>query len=92
MRKDKHGYIFDLLEPHDPSRKDNYQKAKGLAEFAQKHASSYGRIQLIRKSRGNDSLEHYYRLDFSDITVMRKVLAINSNEELDRIFETDAIV
>ena len=92
VRKNKHGYIFDLLEPHDPSRKDNYPKAKGLAEFAKKHASSYGRIQLIRKSRGNDGFEHFYRLDLSNITVMRKVLAIKSNEELDRIFDTDAIV
>lgn len=92
VRKDMHGYIFDLLEPHDPSRKDNYSKAKGLAEFAKKHMSSYGRIQLIRKLHGSDHLDHYYRLDLSNITIMRKVLAINSNEELDRIFKTDAIV
>lgn len=92
VRKDKHGYIFDILEPHDSSRSDNYPKAKGLAEFAKKHSGAYGRIQLIRKMRGNDGAEHYYRLDLSNITVMRKVLAINSNEELDRIFETDANV
>ena len=90
VRKDEHGYIFDLLEPHNPSNKDNYPKAKGLAEFARKHASYYGRIQLIRKKRGNDGVEHYYRLDLSNITVMRKVLAIKSNEELDCIFDTDS--
>jgi len=90
IRKDKHGYVFDLLEPHDPSRKDNYPKAKGLAEFARKHSSSNGRIQLIRKKRGGDGVEHYYRLDLSRIEVMRKVLVIKSNEELDKIFEDEA--
>ena len=26
VRADSHGYVFDILEPHDPSRKDNYPK------------------------------------------------------------------
>lgn len=90
VRQDQHGYIFDILEPHDSSRSDNYPKAKGLAEFAQQHSAAYGRIQLIRKYRGADTLEHYYRLDLTDIAVLRQVLAINSNEELDRIFESSA--
>lgn len=34
---DSEGYIFDVLEPHDPSRKDNYPKAVGLANFAEIH-------------------------------------------------------
>lgn len=37
VRADAQGYIFDILEPHDPSRKDNYPKAVGLAKFAEKH-------------------------------------------------------
>ncbi|WP_235827359.1 hypothetical protein [Acetivibrio saccincola] len=36
IRADSQGYIFDILEPHDPSRKDNYPKAVGLAKFAEK--------------------------------------------------------
>lgn len=90
VRKDKYGYVFDLLEPHDPSRSDNYPKAKGLAKFAEKHNALFGRIQLIRKKRGADGVERYYRLDLSNNAVMRKVRAINSNEELDRIFDSDA--
>jgi type III restriction enzyme len=92
VRKDKYGYIFDLLEPHDSSRSDNYPKAKGLAKFAEKHDAIFGRIQLIRKQRGADGVERYYRLDLSNNAVMRKVRAINSNEELDRIFDNDAII
>lgn len=86
VRQDAHGYIFDILEPHDSSRADNYPKAKGLAEFAQAHSNSYGRIQLIRKLTGADGASHFYRLDLTNITVQRRVKAINSNEELDAIF------
>lgn len=48
VRADSNGYIFDVLEPHDPSRKDNYPKAIGLAEFAEEYWAKFGRIQLIR--------------------------------------------
>jgi type III restriction enzyme len=90
VRSDTHGYVFDILEPHDASRKDNYPKAVGLAEFAEKHWDIYGRIQLIRKKRGADGNEHFYRLDMSKINIRNKVRAISSNEELDRIFDEDA--
>ena len=86
VRQDAHGYIFDILEPHDSSRADNCPKAKGLAEFAQTHSNAYGRIQLIRKLTGADNISHFYRLDLTNITVQRRVIAINSNEELDTIF------
>ena len=90
-RKDEQGYVFDILEPHDPSRKDNYPKAVGLAKFAEKHWASFGRIQLIRQKRGADGRDHFYRLDMSKMAVWQKVRGITSNEELDRIFEEDAV-
>ncbi len=86
VRADVHGYIFDVLEPHDPSRKDNCHKAVGLAKFADKHWDKYGRIQLVRKQKGPDRKEHFYRLDMSRPGVRQKVLGITTNEELDRIF------
>ena len=63
VRADSHGYVFDILEPHDPSRKDNYPKAVGLAKFAEEHWDKFGRIQLIRLKKGVDGREHFYRLD-----------------------------
>ena len=89
---DVHGYVFDVLEPHDPSRKDNYPKAVGLAKFAEKHGEHFGRIQLIRKGRGNDQREHFYRLDMGKLSIRNKVRGITSNAELDRIFNEDAFV
>ena len=37
IRADVQGYVFDILEPPDPNRKNNYPKAVGLAKFAEKH-------------------------------------------------------
>ena len=91
VRADAHGYIFDILEPHDPSRKDNCPKAVGLAKFADKHWDKYGRIQLVRKQKGPDGKEHFYRLDMSKTSVRQKVRGITTNEELDRIFSEDAV-
>ena len=91
VRADSHGYVFDILEPHDPSRKDNYPKAVGLAKFAEKHWDKFGRIQLIRFKKGVDGREHFYRLDMGKTTIRNKVRGITSNEELDRIFDTDAV-
>ncbi len=90
VRADSHGYVFDILEPHDPSRKDNYPKAVGLAKFADLHWDKYGKIQLIRQQRGADGRDHFFRLDMATLTVRNKVRGITSNEELDRIFDTEA--
>ncbi len=84
-------YIFDILEPHDDSRKDNCPKAIGLAEFAEKHWDKFGRIELIRKMKGPDNQMHYYRLDLGKLAIRNKVRGIRSNAELDRIFEEDAV-
>ncbi len=87
VRSGSHGYLVDVLEPHDPSRKDNYPKAVGLAKFAEKHGERFGRIQLIREQRGPDGANHFYRLDMSKTAIRNRVRGITSNEELDRIFE-----
>jgi type III restriction enzyme len=91
VRAGTRGYVFDVLEPHDPSRKDNYPKAVGLAKFAEKHGERFGRIQLIRKARGADRREHFYRLDMKKLSIRNKVRGITSNDALDRIFEEDAV-
>lgn len=91
IRADANGYIFDILEPHDPSRKDNYPKAVGLAKFAEKHWDKFGRIQLIRLKKGLDGREHFFRLDMEKTQIRNKVRGITSNEELDRIFDEDSV-
>jgi len=90
VRSDTHGYVYDALEPHDPSWKDNYPKAVGLAKFAESHGEHFGRIQLIRKVKGADRHEHFYRLVMGRLIVRNKVRGVTSNTELDRIFDEDA--
>lgn len=92
VRKCLNEYSFDILEPHDPSRSDNYEKAKGLAKFAEKHWTVFGRIQLIRKMKGSDGANHYYRLDMSRISTRNKVRSIVDNHALDELFNTDAFI
>ena len=87
VRADAQGYVFDILEPHDPSRKDNCPKAVGLAKFAEKHWDAFGRIQLIRLKKAPDGRDHFYRLDMGKTTIRNTVRGIKSNEELDRIFD-----
>lgn len=93
VRKGKHGYEFDILEPHNPSLKDNCDKARGLAQFADAHwDSKFGKIQLIRQQRGPDGHDHFYRLDMSKVDVRDKVRGISSNDELDKIFSVYTVV
>ena len=91
VRSDASGYIFDILEPHDGSRKDNCLKAVGLAKFADQHWDKFGRIELIRQMKGPDNLNHFYRLDMGKSAVRNRVRGISSNAELDRIFDDDAV-
>ncbi len=86
MRQVGDGYRFDILEPHDPSREDNAVKAVGLAQFAEKHWTLFDRIQLIRRDRGADGKEHFYRLDMGKDAVRKQVLAVSSNDQLDGLF------
>jgi len=92
IRRDSKGFLFDILEPHDPSRKDNAAKAVGLAEFAEKHWALFGRIQMIRKRKAPNGIESYYRLDIGKESIRKRVLAVGSNSELDQLFEREAEV
>jgi len=92
VRQDSKGYLFDILEPHDPSLKDNAAKAVGLAKFAEKHWDLFDRIQLIRKKKGADGVERYFRLDVGKEAVRKKVLAVTTNNQLDQVFDDEAVV
>jgi len=78
VRQVADSFRFDILEPHDPSLKDNTAKAVGLARFAEKHWTLFDRIQLIRKQKGADGVERYFRLDVGNDVVRKKVLAVTS--------------
>jgi type III restriction enzyme len=81
LRRDGKGIEVDILEPHSPALADSYAKAKGLAQFAAKHAMQFGRIELIRLD--GSAIK---RLDLSEAENRKRVLAVDSNAGLDLVF------
>jgi len=84
----QHGddFTIDILEPHDPSLSDNFEKAVGLARFAERHGALFGRIQLIRKQASPAGGEHYARLEINKEATIKQLLLITSNPQLDDLF------
>ena len=85
VRKSGSEFAIDILEPHDPSLSDNFEKAVGLAKFAEKHGALFGRIQLIRKQSSAGG-EHFARLEINQAATIKKLLLITSNPQLDELF------
>lgn len=75
-------FKFDILEPHDPSLADNFEKAKGLADFAENHGNLFDRVQMIRK-RGS----HYIRLEMNRSAIRDQLRTVTSNAQLNALFD-----
>ncbi len=87
VRETNSGFDFDILEPHDDSRKDNLAKAQELALFAERQGDRFKRVQLIRK-RGDS----FIRLELNKSEVRGRVRQAATNEALDAIFDEMAVV
>jgi len=85
VRKDAtDGFVVDILEPHNPAFDDNVSKAKALAEYAKKHFTVLGRVEMIRAGK----MPHeYIRLDMCKSLIQDEVLKIQSAEELNHLFD-----
>lgn len=81
IRRDGEGFCYDILEPHDGSRDDNLNKAKGLAAFAKSNANRFRRVELIRKD-GNALI----RLDLAKSQIQQRVIHVASSSALDGLF------
>jgi len=85
--KDGQGFIFDILEPHDSSKDDNWCKAVGMAKYALNNPGKFGRIMLIREVPVASGGTNLKGLDMADIMVRNAVLSVTSNNALNSIFE-----
>lgn len=81
VRKKGQNFVADVLEPHDPSLADNYEKAIGMAEYCERHGELIGRMELIRKVGST-----FKRLDLNKSSVQSKVKLITTNAQLDAVF------
>ncbi len=86
VRQTGEHFSIDILEPHDPSLGDNFEKAVGLARFAEQHGYLFGRIQLIRRQTSPAGGEHFARLEINQTTTIKQLLLITSNPQLDKLF------
>jgi type III restriction enzyme len=73
---------IDILDPHDDARADAAEKAAGLADFARKHGSAFGRIEMIRVVKGKIE-----RLRLHQESVRDKVLKVTDLKHLAELYE-----
>lgn len=78
FRKTKSGIIVDLLDPHGTQLDDAVDKAKGLAAYARKHGTNFGRIDLIIV----DDKDKLRRLNLNDESARERVDMVSSREHL----------
>jgi type III restriction enzyme len=81
LRKVRSDIVADIIDPHLPTLDDAWRKAKGMAQFTQRHGRSFGRIQLVRLI--DDKVK---RLDLQDEKLRQRVLGVDSNQYLTDIF------
>lgn len=91
VRQSGEDFLVDILEPHDPSLADNFEKAIGLARFAERHGASFGRIQLIRKLSSPAGGEKFVRLEINQSAMIKKLILITGNPQLDDLFGRDGV-
>jgi type III restriction enzyme len=81
LRSVNNHVVIDILDPHLTKMADAPYKAKGLAQYAAKHAHKFGRIDLIVVEGGRVK-----SLNLCDETTREKVLAITTTEQLTQLF------
>ena len=81
LRENEDGPVVDIVDPHTTSLSDAWPKAIGLAEYADKHAREYGRIELVMVDGGI-----VRRLDVAEATIRGQVKNITTNEQLKALF------
>lgn len=80
--KEGGGLAVDILDPHTHSLADAADKARGLAEYADKHFNLFGRIELIRQAGGK-----LQRVDLRQKEVRDDMKAVSGKDHLDALFD-----
>lgn len=86
VRKDHDRLVVDILDPHDYTKPDAVSKAKGLSDYARRHAERLGHVDLIAKFGGT------YRRLHLDREAMRKqidALSDTGNKELAALLQRE---
>lgn len=81
VRKSGKGLVADVLKPHDDSRTDTWAKAKGLAEFADKHGIDFGRLVIARRKE-----KTWQMADVNEMRTRAKARRMQSGSDLESLF------
>jgi len=81
VRRSGKGLVADVLEPHDDSRTDTWAKAKGLAEFADKHGIDFGRLVIARRKD-----KTWHMADVNEMKTRAKARKMQSGSDLESLF------
>lgn len=81
VRKSGTGLIADVVEPHDDTRTDTWAKAKGLAEFADKHGMDFGRLIIARRKD-----KAWQMADVNEMRTRAKARKMQSGNDLESLF------
>lgn len=81
FRREGNKMKVDILDPHDDARADAAEKAVGLADFARKHGSAFGHIEMIRVVKGQ-----IQRLRLHQESVRDKVLKVTDLKHLAELY------
>jgi type III restriction enzyme len=87
VRRDGKELVVDVLEPHRTNEDDTFAKAKGLADFAETHGSSFGRLMML-KVDGVGEKALVLGFDVNDPSTRKKALKLRNNEEVQGLFQT----
>lgn len=81
IRRSGKGLVADVLEPHDDGRTDTWAKAKGLAEFADKHGMEFGRLVIARKKD-----KTWQIADVNEMRTRTRARRMQSASDLESLF------
>lgn len=81
IRRERGKLIADLIDPHNSKYDDMWCKAKGLAEYADKHGLQFGRLEIVIVENGV-----LKRMDVNDRSIRKKAKKFQSNNDVDSLF------
>lgn len=82
VRRERGELLADVIDPHNSLFDDTWAKVKGLAEFAEKHGHSFGRLEISIVEKGVIK-----RLDVNKPAKRAKARRCQSNNDVDALFE-----
>jgi type III restriction enzyme len=81
VREDGERRVVDIVDPHDHTKPDALGKARGLSDYAAKHADQLGHIDLVAKIG-----TRYRRLHLEQLAIRNKVDALQTLSELRGLY------